>query len=368
MTDNNKIAVKLILFALGMLSSCSTQEKKEIMKDHNMPGMILISNNDRLLANIRTEEAVVKNISEVTTLVGKTAIDERQVSVLTARVKGRLDELFIRNPGEYVSKGETVYSIYSEELLADENDDLTALEQYEKAVTQKAMAAELLAAARKKLSRWTLTENQIKELEQSKKITPLIRFYSPHSGYLMELPVREGEYVDVGAPLLKLSDLNTLWIETQVYSNEVKYLKQNPAIQIEFETFPNETFKGEIVFDNPTLEDNKKINLVRIQVQNASHKIKPGMMVYIYLKRNEKKALVIPKSALLMESSISVWIEVDDRMFEQRMVTVGIDNKKEIEILSGLKQGEKVVVSGAFYLKSESVIQQGGGTMGGMKM
>ena len=81
-----------------------------------------------------------------------------------------------------------------------------------------------------------------------------------------------------------------------------------------------------------------------------------------------KKALVIPKSALLLESTISVWVEDKDGMFESRMVTIGIENKKEVEILSGIKPGEMVVVSGAYFLKSESVIRKGGGDMGGMKM
>ncbi|MBY0427112.1 MAG: efflux RND transporter periplasmic adaptor subunit, partial [Cytophagales bacterium] len=110
------------------------------------------------------------------------------------------------------------------------------------------------------------------------------------------------------------------------------------------------------------------VNLVRVQVHNKDNKLKPGMMAYLYLKRNGKKALVIPKSALLMESTISVWVENKDGMFEQRMVTLGIENKKEVEILSGIDPGEKVVISGAFFLKSESVVRKGGGDMGGMKM
>lgn len=366
MTCKNNILIKVLLVALAM-TSCSSQEKKVDDNSTNMLGMIMISDRDRVMANITTSEAVIKNIFETTTLVGKAAIDERDVDVLSSRVKGRLDELLVKNPGEYVRKGQHVYSIYSEELLSNETDYLLALDQFEKAVTQKEMAEKLLLAARKKLLLWTLSEDQIKELERSKKTSPLIKFFSPFSGYVMDLLVREGEYVQTGSPLLRVSDLNTIWIETQVYSDEIKYLKQNPLLQIEFETLPNEMFNGTIVFDNPMIEGDQKINLVRVQLPNINHNVKPGMMAYIYLKRNQKKALVIPKTALLVESSISVWIEVDG-MFEQRMVTTGIENKKEVEILSGLKPGDKVVVTGAFFLKSESVIQQGGNDMGGMKM
>lgn len=353
-----------------LLMSCSSEKKKEIQAEPTgkHSNMLSISDKDRLLANIKSESALVKTISEMTTLIGKTAIDERKVEVITSRVKGRLDKLFVVNTGEYVVKGQTLYSIYSEELLADQNDYLLAIEQYNNSISQKDIAKQLLEAARKKLLLWTITEAQIKEIETSKKATPLMKYYSPNNGYVIELPVREGEYVDIGTPILKIADLNSLWIETQLYSDEIKYLEQNPTLLVEFEVYPNEMYKGAIVFDNPSLEDDQKVNVIRVQVNNSANKLKPGMMAYLYLKRNEKKALVIPKSALLFESTTSAWVEGNDGMFEQRMVKTGIENKKEVEILSGIKQGEKVVVSGSYYLKSESVIRKGGGDMGGMKM
>jgi Cu(I)/Ag(I) efflux system membrane fusion protein len=364
------INIFTVIAILMLVISCSSENKKENHENHNdkHSDMLVLSDKDKLLVNIIIDTAVIKNISEMTTLVGKTAIDERKVEVVTSRVKGRLDKLILNNPGEYVTQGQAIYSIYSEELLSDENDYLRAIEQYNAAIAQKEIAKLLLDAARKKLILWTLTDTQIKEIENSKIASPLMKFYSSHSGYLIELSIREGEYVDVGSPILKIADLSTLWIETQIYSDEVKYLNQNPSLLVEFETYTNEMYKGEIVFDNPSLEDDQKVNLIRVQVKNNNNKLKPGMMAYLYLKRNEKKTLVIPKSALLYESKTSVWIEDADGMFEQRMVITGIENKKEVEILSGLKAGEKVVVSGAYFLKSENVIRQGGGDMGGMKM
>lgn len=353
-----------------LMVSCSQENKTvhtEVQNDKHS-NMLIISAKDRLLANIKSEKALVKTISEITTLVGKTAIDEQKIEVVTARTKGRVDELFVKNSGDYIFQGQAIYSIYSEELLADENDYLQAIEQYNNAIAQKEIAQQLMEAARKKLLLWSLTEVQIKEIERSKKVSSLIKFYSPYSGYIIDLPVREGEYVEVGSPILKIADLSSLWIETQVYSDEVKYLNQNLSLAVEFETYPNEMYKGQIVFDNPSLEENQKVNLVRVQVANNNNKLKPGMMAYIYMKRNEKIALVIPKSALLFEATTSVWVEDVDGMFEQRMVTTGIENKKEIEILSGIKTGEKVVISGAYFLKSESVIRKGGSDMGGMKM
>lgn len=360
-----------LVMAISVLTlACSKEKKKELHAGHTdkHSSMLTISAQDRLLANIRSGRAEVKNIFETTTLVGTSAIDERKVDVITSRVRGRIDELYVKNPGDYVRKGQAIYGIYSEELLADEHDFLLAIDQFNSAISQKEIAGQLLEAARKKLVLWTLSPSQIKALEHSKRANPIIRFYAESNGYIIGLPIRAGEYVEVGTPVLKLADFNSLWVETQVYSEEVKYLRQNPSLQIEFEAYPNEMFTGKIVFDNPTLEEDQKVNLVRVQVMNPAKKLKPGMMAYLYLKRNEKKTLVIPKSALLMESMISVWVETNDGMFEQRMVTVGMENKQDVEILSGIRPGEKVVVSGAFFLKSESLVRQSGGSMGGMKM
>lgn len=355
---------------LMLLFSCKPEMKTKHNEEHGTKheGMLVLSEKDRMLAGIKSDNAAVKAISEVTTLVGKTAFDERLVNILTTRVKGRLDELFVRNPGEFIRKGQLVYAIYSEELLVDENEYLLALAQFEQAATQKEIARQLRDAARKKLSLWTLTKEQIDNLETSRTASPLVKFYSPYSGYLVELNVREGEYVDIGTPILKTAGLQTLWVETQVYSDEVKYLRQNPSISIEFEAYPGRLFSGEIVFDNPMLEENQKVNLVRLKVDNRDSKLRPGMMAYVYLRRNQKTTLVIPKSALLLESVTSVWVENPDGMYEQRMVTTGIENKREVEITSGLRAGEKVVVSGAYFLKSENTVKQGGGSMGGMKM
>ncbi len=368
MTNEKKIFTAIAISLL--MVSCSSEIKNENHEGHNNrhSNMLILTEKDRLLADIKCVRALVKNISEMTTMVGKTVIDERGVNVITARVKGRLDKLFIKSAGEYVKYGQVLYSIYSEELLADENDYIQAIEQLKSAVAQKEIAKQLMDAARKKLKLWTLTEMQIKEIEKSKNGSPLMKFYSPYSGYVIELSVRDGEYVEMGSSILKMADLSKLWIETEVYSDEVKYLNQAPSFLVEFEAYPNEIYKGEIVFDNPSLEDDQKVELIRVQVNNTNNQLKPGMMAYLYLKRNEKKALVIPKSALLLESKISVWVEDSDGMFEQRMVITGIENKKEVEIISGIKPGEKVVVSGAYFLKSESVIRQGGGDMGGMKM
>ena len=357
------------LILLLMTTAC-TKKMQESHERHAQKSddMLTLNEQQRLVMNLQTDSAQIKALSEETTLIGTAAADERTINIVSARVRGRLDRLFVRSPGTYVKTGDPLYSIYSEELLAYESEYLLTIEQDKLATAQKKLTQRMVASARRRLELWTLTEKQINELERTGKISSNITFYSNRSGYLSELLVREGEYVETGTALFQLADLSSLWIEAQFYSDEVNYLSQSPSLEIEFEAFAGERIRGEIVYDNPRLEDNTKINLVRVRIDNKQNKYKPGMMTYVFLKRNEKRTLVIPKSALLTGNNITVWVETPDGMFEQHMVKIGIQNKREVEILRGLSPGDRVVTRGAFLLNSAWKVKQGGGAMEGMKM
>ncbi len=331
--------------------------------------MIMISSRDEQYANIKVDTVRFKNMAEYTILSGTTNLDERRVTVITSRVRGRVDKVFVRNPQQSVAVGEPLYAIYSEELLSDENEYVNALEQQAQFNTQQ-IAAQMAEGAKKKLLLWGVTVEQIKQLEQTRKPSALLTFYSNVSGTLTDLSVTEGQYVDAGTPLFRFADLSQLWIETQMYTSELQWLYQKPSITAEFDAYPSQIFSITPVFDNPTIEADQKISLVRFLVQNANMKLKPGMMAYVSIKRNEKKTIVIPKSSLLLGNMVTVWIKTGVGMYESRMIQLGIQNKKEVEVLSGLKAGELVVTSGAFLLNSALILKKGAGMqgMGGMKM
>ncbi|MBA4057208.1 MAG: hypothetical protein C0490_21020, partial [Marivirga sp.] len=122
---------------------------------------------------------------------------------------------------------------------------------------------------------------------------------------------------------------------------------------------PQKTFKGQIVFENPSLEGNSKINLVRFQVDNQHNLIKPGMMARVTIDYNQKQTLVVPKEALLIGRMKMIWIEVEPGMFESRTVETGIENKEFIEIIFGVNEGERIVASGGYLLNSEFILKKG---------
>lgn len=358
-----------LILALFCLFSCGKKQEKSEYSSRQVNNDIMeLSAREQVLINLKIDTVRTKAINETITLLGKATVDENKIKVISSRVEGRLDKLYARNTGEEIKAGQALYSVYSEELLSDENEYLLALRQKPEFSSQKNMVNELVGASRQKLLLWGLTEKQIAELEKNQIASPLITFFSNVNGYLAELNISEGEYVETGTPLFKIAQSNSVWVEAQFYPYEIKYLNKNSDLTVRFDAIPDDVFKGKIVFESPAFEQNSRISYVRIEVQNKDGKIKPGMMTSVFLKTNQKRALVIPKSAITLEEMPTVWIEKEKRKYEMRMVHIGIQTKTEVEILHGLNEGEKIVSYGAYLINSAYILKHGAGSMAGMQM
>ncbi|OFY84517.1 MAG: hypothetical protein A3F72_14005 [Bacteroidetes bacterium RIFCSPLOWO2_12_FULL_35_15] len=363
-------AVNIFLFLTVSFFSCDKKPKEkpnEIGTQENNT-IIELSAREQGLVNLNIETVRNKTIFETTTLLGKATVDENKISIISSRIKGRVESLFVRTTGEEIKNGEALYSIYSEELLTDQNEYLLAIKQRPEFSSEKNMVNKLTEASKKKLLLWGMGENQINKLEQSKSPSPSITFYSDVSGYLAELNISEGEYVDIGTALLKIAQASSVWVEAQAFPNEINYLYQNPETNIEFEALPNEVFKGRIVFNSPAFEQNSKINFVRIEIQNINRTIKPGMMASVVLKTDAKKTVVIPKSSITLGEMPTVWIEKEKGKYEMRRIHTGIQTKNEIEVIHGIAEGEKIVTSGTYLINSAYILTNGANSMEGMKM
>lgn len=322
---------------------------------------ITIEKQQQQLAGIKTDTVKFQTIISASTILGTVAIDEEQVTTISSRVKGRIDKLYIKTSGEYIRKGNPVYAIYSEQLFADEKEFLALTEKKKNTTTENKLLHDMLSASKNKLLLWGLSEKQIEELEKSKSASPQIIFYAQTEGYVTEILVKEGVYVEAGTLLIKLTELNQVWIDAQVYSNEIEKISGSSSFQIFSETYPDEIYSGRLVFSNPSVEDGRKVQLLRLKVDNSKNKLIPGMMVYVSPKQNSKPVLAVPKSAVLLEKMKTVWVLAHDNTFEQRMVETGTENKFWIEILSGLKEGETVVTEGAYLISSEFILKSGAG-------
>lgn len=209
---------------------------------------------------------------------------------------------------------------------------------------------------------------QISALAKSRKTSPSTTFYSTESGFITELSVQEGDYVNEGGLVIQLADLSTLWAEAQVYTSQFAQLNINSSVLVQLPDI-NKEVKGKIEFVNPEISPDKRINLIRVTIPNPGNQLRPGMSAYVVLKGGQKNVLSLPNDAVLRDGNgASVWIQTDKNTFTNRMVKIGMQSGDQIEITEGLKQGEAVVIRGAYLINSEFIFKRGASPMAGMNM
>lgn len=321
------------------------------------------------LAGIQTDTIREENVGTEKILTGTVAADENKAGELSARIGGRIQQLFIRTIGEKIAAGQPVYSIYSEEIQEAEKEYLLARQQQKVLNNPDVDYAQLINAAESKLQLWGITKAQIKRLASSGKVSSTIVIQSRAGGTVSEIAVHEGDYVTEGMTILKIQALGSLWVEAQLYAAESGAVKAGDPVSVSFPDLGGQVIKGNVEFVNPELSDASKIDLVRISIPNQQGIIRPGMLANIALASGLKHALAVPASAILTDGKGSkVWLRNHDGSFSARMVQIGPGNQSYNSIISGLIAGDVVVTNGAYLLNSEAIFKNGNDQMGGMKM
>jgi Cu(I)/Ag(I) efflux system membrane fusion protein len=321
------------------------------------------------LGNIRTDTIRNGMMGDNMVLTATLTADETKLNSVNARISGRIDRLYFKNTGDFVSKGAHLYDLYSEELNNAKQEYLAALERQQTLGNSVINFSQLLQKAKTKLLLWGVSEAQVQELEKTKKPSPLTAFYSQASGFITEIPVTEGQYVMEGGVVVKLADLSTLWAEAQAYASQLAGLDYQGMAAVRFPDLPGKEFNGKLVFANPEINPDTRINLIRVAIPNSGNRLKPGMPAYVVLKNPEGKMLTLPSDAVLRDSKMFlVWIKTGRNRFKSRMVQTGVEDGYRVEIKSGLQNGDIVVTNGAYLLQSEYIFKKGADPMAGHDM
>ena len=353
----------------GKCPICKMELTKVQKQTNTQTGQIELSEQQIRLGNIHVESIQNGRIGEQVVLTGTVNFDEMNASNISARINGRIEKLYFKNLGDQIKKGDPVFEIYSEELNNAKQEYLLLLEK------QRAFANEtlinfqqLIQASKNKLLLWGMTELQIQELAKNKKASPYTIFYSPASGYISQLSYKEGDYLMEGASLLKVSNLDQVWVEAQVYTSQLSEIDKNSIALARFPEIADLELSGHISFVNPEINPDTRINLIRVSIPNQNHLLKPGMAAYVVLKSRPRKGLSLPSNAVIREEKgAMVWIETSKHHFQPMMVETGLETDDQIEIKNGLKDGMQVVVSGAYLLNSEYLFKRGGKPLEGHK-
>lgn len=330
---------------------------------------IQLSDEQVQLGNIQVDTIRNGSIGDKQVLIATLNFNQQQVTAISARVQGRIERLYFKNIGDYVHKGDKLFDIYSEALNNAKQEYLLALDKQKTLDNSLIDFKQLIESAKNKLLLWGLSENQIAALETTHESSAFTTYYSNENGYITSLDIKEGDYVTEGGAVVKLADLSTLWAEAQVYTSQLAAIDKTGMATVQIPDLNNMVLNGSIEFINPEINPYTRINLIRITVPNKDNQLKPGMPAYVYLNSTKRKALSLPMDAVIRnQNSSSVWIKTKGNTFKSKMVETGLETGNNIEILSGLTEGEAVVISGAYLLNSEYIFQRGADPMAGMDM
>ena len=321
------------------------------------------------LGNITTQTISETQSSLEQNYTGVLTINQEKIKTISSRAMGRIEKLYFKTVGDYVAKNQAVYQLYSEDIAIAKQDYFTAYKQLAMPGDFGKNARNMLNAAKQKLLFFGLTNAQIESIKTSKEVSPYTIFYSTASGTISEISTTEGSYAMEGSPIIKLADLNSLWLETQVNVNYAKNLKIGQKAQITFSDFPDKTINAQVSFINPEINPDTRLLLIRMEVPNQNLLLKPGMQAIARLTQSNIKGVFIPTDAVIREENASyIWIEKRPGVFESIMVETGVETNGMIEIKSEMDPSKKVVITGAYAINSEYKFRKGNDPMEGMKM
>ncbi|QKJ64235.1 efflux RND transporter periplasmic adaptor subunit [Flavobacterium sp. M31R6] len=330
---------------------------------------ISLSKQQIRLGNISLQSITTSQSSVNQNYTGTLAINQDKINSVSSRAMGRIEKLFFKTVGDYVAKNQAVYQLYSEDIAIAKQDYFTAFKQLSMPGDFGKNAKNMLASAKQKLLFYGLTNAQIENIKTNKEVSPNTIFYSSHSGTISEIVATEGSYVMEGSGIIKIADLNNLWLETQVNVNYAKNLKIGQKANVTFSDFPDKTINTQVAFINPEINPDTRLLLIRMEIPNRGLQLKPGMQAVVKLTQSNAKGLFIPIDAVIREENASyIWVEKRPGIFENVMVETGIETNGMIEIKSDLDPSKKVVITGAYAINSEYKFRKGSDPMEGMKM
>ncbi|NBC56991.1 MAG: efflux RND transporter periplasmic adaptor subunit, partial [Bacteroidetes bacterium] len=317
------------------------------MKDNVDPNAIRMSKTARQLAKVETMVVGNQNFNSNLNLTGRLEINQNKTQSVSANYKARIEKLYINEEGEAVSKNQIVAELYAPEIQVLKNEFELASQQNN---------SNLLNSIKTKIKNYELSISDVKTMNNGR-----LKLRSPKTGIVNKINVEQGDNVNSGHSLMQIADLSSLWAILDVYENDLNAISVGDKVNI---SIPNhQNISGQVSFISPVLEANSRSAKARVVIDNADQKLKPGVFVKAKLSADNKtgnpsKKLMIPKSAVLWTGRRSIVFQQleNDRgvHFKMKQITIGSSTTNQVEILSGLKPGDKIVTQGAFSIDSEA--------------
>ena len=322
---------------------------------------------------VKIETVERRKLSKVIRAVGKVDFDETKVYSVNSKIMGWVEKLHVDYTGKAVRKRDPLMELYSPELVSTQEEYLQAIrytEQLQQSSIDEARrgADELRESAKRRLLYWDISESEIQALEKRGSPRKTMTISSPVDGIVMEKMVFKGQSVMAGMDLYKIADLSTLWILAEIYQYELPWVKVGQKADVELSYLPGKTFRGTITYVYPTLNMETKTAKVRVVVRNTANlDLKPEMFATVKITSPVVvDAVAVPDQAIIRsgERNIAV-IALGGGYFDPREIRLGVMADGYVEVLDGIKEGEKIVTSSQFLIDSESNLKAAVGLMRG---
>jgi Cu(I)/Ag(I) efflux system membrane fusion protein len=317
--------------------------------DDGEEGGVVISPQTAQNLGIRLEKVKMANFGESLSAVGRIEVDERRFYTVQTRVPGFVEKLSVRALGDPVSKGQKIAEIYSPEILAAQQEYLTLI-----SLNQVDADGSLKQAARNRLKLLGMSEGEIQAITKSGKPSQRFGVYAPASGVLTELGVREGAQLMSGSSLMQITDLSQVWLVAEVPENDASRLKPGLDAEVTLQSFAGEVFKGKVTYLYPTLNGVSRTLQVRVELPNQTNRLRPGMYGNVVFTGQVYAALSVPSESIIATGKRKIVIVKEANGYRPVEITSGQERDSLTEVLSGLSEGEEVVVSGQFLMDSEA--------------
>ncbi len=328
------------------------------------PGSVEISPARQQLMGVETARAEYRTLARTLRAVGQVAIDETRLVNVHVKTSGWIEKVFVNYTWQQVKQGEPLFTYYSPDLVATEQEYLLALRARDSLAGSSfpevaAGGATLLEAARRRLELWDLTDAQIHQLETEGKPEHNIIIYAPADGYVLERKAYPNQYVTPETEIYKLVDLSTVWAQGDIYESDASAVSVGQEAVLTSEALPNLALRGKLTFINPDVKPDTRTLTVRMEFPNPELKLKPGMFVNLELHRGLGQSLTVPIDAVLDSGQHQrVFIDRGNGVFEPREVKVGARTGDYAVILGGIRAGERVVTRANFLIDSESNLRE----------
>jgi Cu(I)/Ag(I) efflux system membrane fusion protein len=296
---------------------------------------------------VRTATATYGALNTTIETVGYVTYDEDKLVHIHPRIAGWVEKLHINAIGDPVKKGQPLYDIYSPELVNAQEELLLAIDRKNK---------RLITAAENRLIALQIPRNAINALKKDKKVQLNVTFYAPQSGVVESLFVRQGFYVKPETMMLSIVDLTQVWVKAEIFERDVFKVEMGDSASMRLDYLPSKKWQGKVEHVHPMLNPKTRTGIVRLHFDNQNSDLKPNMFAQISIAiSNNEAALQVPREAVIRTGNQDrVVLALGEGYFKSIAVKIGRFDRNNIEILSGLSAGEKVVSSAQFLLDSES--------------